>query len=93
VNVMQPVLANLGPIYWLYFASFIVIGTFIIINLFISVIVRKSEEAYKYVQRESGIPLTQQEVMHEIREIRRILEELEKRIDKSGGTEKLAGGT
>jgi voltage-gated sodium channel len=84
VNVMQPVLANLGPIYWLYFASFIVIGTFIIINLFISVIVRKSEEAYKHVQRESGIPLTQQEVMHEIREIRRILEELEKRIDKSG---------
>ena len=84
VNVMQPVLANLGPTYWLYFASFIVIGTFIIINLFISVIVRKSEEAYKHVQRESGIPLTQQEVMHEIREIRRILEELEKRIDKSG---------
>ena len=77
---MQPVLANLGPIYWIYFASFIVIGTFIIINLFISVI----EEAYKHVQRESGIPLTQQEVMHEIREIRRILEELEKRIDKSG---------
>lgn len=93
VNVMQPVLANLGPIYWLYFASFIVIGTFIIINLFISVIVRKSEEAYKYVQRESGIPLTQQEVMHEIREIRRILEELEKRIDKSGETKKLAGST
>jgi voltage-gated sodium channel len=93
VNVMQPVLANLGPIYWLYFASFIVIGTFIIINLFISVIVRKSEEAYKHVQRESGIPLTQQEVMHEIREIRRILEELEKRIDKSGETKKLAGST
>jgi voltage-gated sodium channel len=93
VNVMQPVLANLGPIYWLYFASFIVIGTFIIINLFISVIVRKSEEAYKHVQRESGIPLTQQEVMHEIREIRRILEELEKRIDKSGESKKLAGST
>ena len=93
VDVMQPVLANLGPIYWLYFASFIVIGTFIIINLFISVIVRKSEEAYKHVQRESGIPLTQQEVMHEIREIRRILEELEKRIDKSGESKKLAGST
>jgi voltage-gated sodium channel len=83
VNVMNPVIENLGPIYWLYFSSFIVIGTFIIINLFISVIVRKSEEAYKHVQRESGVPLTQQEVMHEIREIRRILEELEKRIDKS----------
>lgn len=67
MNVMQSVLANLGPIYWLYFASFIVIGTFIIINLF------GNRQRRINVQRESGIPLTQQEVMHEIREIRRIL--------------------
>lgn len=80
VSVMGPIVDNLGSIYWLYFASFIVIGTFIIINLFISVIVRKSEEAYKQVQRESGIPLTQHEIVEEIKEIRRILEELEKRI-------------
>lgn len=67
---------------WLYFASFILIGTFIVINLFISVIVRKSEEAYQQVQRESQIPLTQQEIIQEIKEIRRILEELEKRIGR-----------
>jgi voltage-gated sodium channel len=77
---MEPIVRNLGPLYWLYFVSFIVIGTFIIINLFISVIVRKSEEAYQQVQRESGIPLTQKEIVQEIKEIRRILEELEKRI-------------
>ena len=77
---MEPIVRNLGPLYWLYFVSFIVIGTFIIINLFISVIVRKSEEAYQQVQRESGIPLTQKEIAQEIKEIRRILEELEKRI-------------
>jgi voltage-gated sodium channel len=80
VNVMEPIISNLGPLYWLYFASFILVGTFIVINLFISVIVRKSEEAYQQVQRESQIPLTQQEIMQEIREIHRILEELEKRI-------------
>lgn len=77
---MEPIVSNLGPIYWLYFASFILVGTFIVINLFISVIVRKSEEAYEQVQRESKIPLTQQEIMQEIREIHRILEEMEKRI-------------
>ena len=82
VNVMEPIVSNLGPLYWLYFASFILIGTFIVINLFISVIVRKSEEAYQQVQRESQIPLTQQEIIQEIKEIRRILEELEKRIGK-----------
>jgi voltage-gated sodium channel len=84
---MDPIVENLGPLYWLYFASFIIIGTFIIINLFISVIVRKSEEAYQQVQRESGIPLTQQEIMHEIRENRRILEDLENRFEKNKGSE------
>ena len=79
-DIMEPVVSSLGPLYWLYFTSFIVIGTFIIINLFISVIVRKSEEAYKQVQQESVIPLTQQDIMHDIKEIRRILEDLEKRI-------------
>jgi voltage-gated sodium channel len=80
VDVMEPIILSLGPIYWLYFASFILIGTFIVINLFISVIVRKSEEAYQQVQRESQIPLTQQEIIEEIREIHRILREIEERI-------------
>ena len=86
-NIMEPVVSSLGPLYWLYFTSFIVIGTFIIINLFISVIVSKSEEAYKQVQQESVIPLRQQDILHEIKEIRRILGDLEKRIgeDKRDG--------
>jgi voltage-gated sodium channel len=79
---MEPVVISLGPLYWLYFTSFIVIGTFIIINLFISVIVRKSEEAYKQVQQESAIPLTQRDILDEIKEIRRILGDLEKRISE-----------
>lgn len=82
VDVMEPIISNLGPIYWFYFASFILIGTFIVINLFISVIVRKSEEAYQQIQRESQIPLTQQEIMEEIREIHRILQEIEERIGR-----------
>jgi voltage-gated sodium channel len=82
VDVMEPIILNLGHVYWLYFASFILIGTFIVINLFISVIVRKSEEAYQQVQRESQIPLTQQEIMEEIREIHRILQEIEERIGR-----------
>jgi voltage-gated sodium channel len=81
-TIMELIVTKLGPLYWFYFASFIIIGTFIIINLFISVIVRKSEEAYQHVQRESEIPLTQQEIVQEIKEIRRILEVVEKRIGK-----------
>lgn len=84
VDVMAPLVSELGPLYWLYPASFIIIGTFIIINLFVSVIVRKSEEAYRQVQRESEAPLAQQDVAEDIKEIRRMLEDLERRM--------LAGG-
>jgi voltage-gated sodium channel len=93
VEITEPIVAQMGPIYWLYFASFIVIGTFIIINLFISVIVRKSEEAYKQVQRESGLPLTQQEIVEELKEIRRILSELENRLDSGDGKKARDRGT
>jgi voltage-gated sodium channel len=93
VEITEPIVAQMGPIYWLYFASFIVIGTFIIINLFISVIVRKSEEAYKQVQRESGLPLTQQDIVEELKEIRRILSELENRLDSGNGKKASDGGT
>lgn len=82
INVMEPIISSLGPLYWLYFASFILVGTFIVINLFISVIVRKSEEAYQQIQKESQIPLTQQEIMQEIREIHKILEDLQKRFER-----------
>lgn len=44
VDIMNPILQE-NPLGGLYFISFIVIGTFIVINLFIAVIVRKSEEA------------------------------------------------
>lgn len=80
VGVTEPIMAELGPVYWVYFASFILIGTFIIINLFISVIVRKSEEAHRRVEEESGVPLTQREIIHEIKEIRKILSDLERRL-------------
>ncbi len=53
VAVAAPIEDNMGPVFWIYFASFILIGTFIIINLFISVIVRKSEEAHHRVEEES----------------------------------------
>ncbi len=53
VAVAEPIEDNMGPVFWIYFASFILIGTFIIINLFISVIVRKSEEAHHRVEEES----------------------------------------
>src|SRR5699024_10884794 len=68
VEVMSTV-TQANPLNILYFISFIVIGTFIVINIFVAVIVRKSEEAYKALEDEIRNPVTQKEILSEIREI------------------------
>ena len=69
-----------NPLYGIFFISFIVIGTFIVINIFVAVIVRKSEEAYKHLEMDIANPVTQKEILYEIKEIRKKIEDLESRI-------------
>lgn len=71
-----------NPLNGLYFISFIVVGTFIVINIFVAVIVRKSEEAYKALENEIRDPVTQKEILTEIREIKKKIDELESRLAK-----------
>jgi voltage-gated sodium channel len=72
--------AHVNPLYWIYFISFIVIGTFIVINIFVAVIVRKSEEAYKNLEIELANPVSQKEILFEIKEIRKKIEDLESKL-------------
>lgn len=81
VEVMSTV-TQANPLHILYFISFIVIGTFIVINIFVAVIVRKSEEAYKALEDEIRNPVTQKEILSEIREIKKKIDELESRLAK-----------
>lgn len=82
VEMMAPVtnvsLFNAG-----FFISFIVIGTFIVINLFVAIIVKKTEEAYKQIQYQSSSAPSAEEILGEIREIRQMLENLESKISTS----------
>lgn len=71
-----------NPLNILFFISFIVIGTFIVINIFVAVIIRKSEEAYKALEEEIRHPATQNEILFEIKEIRKKIDELESRLTK-----------
>ena len=52
-----------SSIYGVFFISFIVIGTFIVIDIFVAVIVRKSEEAYKQIEKNINGPITQKEIL------------------------------
>lgn len=87
VEMMAPVtnvnLFNAG-----FFISFIVIGTFIVINLFVAIIVKKTEEAYKQIQYQSSSAPSAEEILGEIREIRQMLESLESKISTSENSKK-----
>ena len=69
-----------NSLYGIFFISFIVIGTFIVINIFVHEIVRKSEEAYKHMEMDIANHVTQKETLFEITEIRKKIEDLESRI-------------
>lgn len=82
VDIMSP-LIDVNPFNGIFFISFIIIGTFIVINIFIAVIVRKSEEAYKHLEAEIANPITQKEILLEIKEIRKKIEGLESKLSES----------
>jgi voltage-gated sodium channel len=69
---------DVNPLNGIFFVSFIVIGTFIVINIFVAIIVKKSEEAYKHIQLEFSHSITQNEILEELKEIKRLMEILKK---------------
>jgi voltage-gated sodium channel len=73
---------DVNPLNGIFFVSLIVIGTLIVINIFVAIIVKKSEEAYKHIQLEFSHSITQNEILEELKEIKRLMENLEKRIPK-----------
>ena len=82
VEIMAAV-TDVNPLNGIFFVSFIVIGTFIVINIFVAIIVKKSEEAYKYIQSEFPNKISQTEILEEIKEIRKMIESLEKKISNN----------
>ena len=72
---------------WLYFVSFVVVGTFVVINLFIAIIINSLDDAKRERDRasegeaaEEG-PVSREQMMQEIRAARETLERLERRLD------------
>jgi voltage-gated sodium channel len=81
VEIMSTV-TNVNPLNGFYFVSFIVVGTFIVINIFVAVIVRKSEDAYKQIENTITDPVTQKDILLEIKEIRKKIEDLESKLER-----------
>ena len=69
------------PLAWLYFVSFVIVGTFVVINLFIAIIINNLDEAKLERLRDIETPVSREELIREIRATQDALERLEARLD------------
>jgi len=71
---------ELHPLAWVYFVSFVVVGTFVIINLFIAIIINNLDEAKLERLREIETPVSREELLRELRGTQEALQKLERRL-------------
>ena len=67
---------------WTYFVSFVIIGTFVVINLFIAVVINSLDEARQDRLRELQAPPTHDELLRELARTRATLTRLEQRLER-----------
>ena len=70
----------LHPMAWLYFVSFVIVGTFVIINLFIAVVLNNLEEAKQERLSSLQAPLGREELLDHLRATQVMLAELQRRL-------------
>ena len=64
--------------------SFVVVGTFVVINLFIAVVINSLDEAKQDRLRELAPPPTQAELVAELTRTRDALARLQERLERGG---------
>lgn len=79
VEVMEAA-SEATPWAWIYFVSFILIGTFVVLNLFIAVVINNLEASKHEQLEELEKPTTQQEVIRELERTQGVLQELQRKI-------------
>ena len=83
---------------WVYFVSFVVMGTFVIINLFIAVVLNNLEQAKAERLQEMAQPASKDEILRELRATQEALAALQTRLahlpeppPSGGGAPAMAG--
>ncbi len=69
-----------NPFAWVYFVSFVIVGTFVVVNLFIAVVINNLERAKEESLKELGPPVSRDELLRELRATQDSLRRLETRI-------------
>ncbi len=68
---------------WIYFVSFVVLGTFVVINLFIAVVINNLDEAKAERLAELQGPVSQDEILKDLRATQKALQQLQARLDRT----------
>ena len=68
------------PWAWVYFLSFVVVGTFVVINMFIAIIINSLDDAKAERMRKVERPVSREELLRELRATQDTLRRLERRI-------------
>ncbi len=72
---------QLNPFAWIYFVSFVVVGTFVVINMFIAIIINNLDEAKAERLRKLQQPVSREDLLNELRSTREALRRLEERLE------------
>ena len=80
VDVMDTAMEAL-PWAWVYFVTFVLIGTFVMLNLFIAVVINNLDASKAAELDELRDPVTHEEVLNELRRTRDALAELQRRME------------
>ncbi len=67
---------------WMYFVSFVILGTFVVINLFIAVVINNLDEAKAERLRELEPPVSRKEILQDLRSTQKALQRLEERLER-----------
>ena len=68
---------------WVYFVSYVVLGSFVTINLFIAVVINNLDEAKQERLRQLESVTTRDELIDELRAARESLSRLERRLSNA----------
>jgi len=74
---------EMNPYSWIFFVSFVVMGTFVIINLFIAVVLNNLEEAKQESLLELQKPTNKDELLKELKQTQLMLQQLQAKVENT----------
>jgi voltage-gated sodium channel len=83
VEVMESAM-EAHPLAWIYFVSFVMLGTFVVLNLFIAVVINNLDQSKVEQLAELGNPVTHEDVLRELERTRGALRDLQAKIARLG---------